>query len=450
MANINIKEFLARPNPVRLGRKTNVSWNIEWPTRPLLTASVSASSLPVGGDSVRLNWQASGSVDTVLIYQSGVGYLSGIGFSGERDLTLTTSTSFIITAIGPGGATVRELDVTVEETVDPVPVIIRFWNEPDFVYSDDDLMLNWEIEDAAEAWIIDNKDGTRYDIYGTDSGNRTILPTMSETLEVRSFTLFAKNGYGEVSRDLTVTVFPIFGLMGGFSLSVNTQEPLRPDTTVSMTSPIPTRFIFTATTNTYVDPGPPEILINRNWDVPLVDRITIDGEDKPLLGNDTVRISGGLNFVLAEYRGQTRGTRTLVVEFNYVFEERKDVSVSFCETENSFTVTHIPALLGSIGARRLGSYFLSFVENELTFGIEEDAISLFGSIGPSRLGPYFVPVLEEENSFGWEIDDNTPPVLGGSIGERRQPGAIVAITETSWFRPVYQDGMLTGSLGPRA
>lgn len=105
-------------------------------------------------------------------------------------MTPTSTTTYRLTATGPGGSRTA----TARVTVSPLPVVL-FYAEPFVVLEGHQATLHWEVTDA-DSVMIDHGVGVR-----PASGSVTIMPSGPTT-----YTLTATNGAGSTVAQVTVRI----------------------------------------------------------------------------------------------------------------------------------------------------------------------------------------------------------------------------------------------------
>jgi outer membrane protein OmpA-like peptidoglycan-associated protein len=166
------------------------------------TADLSANAAQVNcGDSSQLKWTSS---DAPHVEISGVGPVSA---TGDQSVQPKQTTTYNLTATGPGGTTTSSATVNVNTAIQAnlalSPAEVHYKKVGDKVVQDDSTALNWSAANASTVAI---------DPLGTvdASGNRNLQPTPKRTDagpvdENVTYTLTASNGCG-ASETRTATV----------------------------------------------------------------------------------------------------------------------------------------------------------------------------------------------------------------------------------------------------
>lgn len=162
-----------------------------------------AASLPAinPGQSTRLSWTMAGTCNS--IYLSGVGEVSG----SYLDVSPTTTTTYLLTATGPAGASTASLTVGVSAK----PVISSFRARVLEVRPGTAVNLSWAITGATSA-SLDNGIGSV-----ATTGMTAVTPTSTTT-----YTLSASNGAGTTLSKVTVKVVSVPPIISGFGATPTT------------------------------------------------------------------------------------------------------------------------------------------------------------------------------------------------------------------------------------
>lgn len=149
---------------------------------PIVTISADPAYIQPGGDST-LVWTSS-DADSCII-EPGIG---SVALSGTTDVSPSGTTTYTITAQGPGGSTAESVTVSV---IDPPTVSISA--EPQTVYTGDTCTLSWTSANA-DACVIEPGIGT-VELTGT----MEVIPT-----ETNTYTITATNPIGSATDAVTV------------------------------------------------------------------------------------------------------------------------------------------------------------------------------------------------------------------------------------------------------
>jgi hypothetical protein len=164
----------------------------EVPIAPV-TAALTAQSASLNcGQSTELNWN---SADAVAVNITDLG---NVPATGDRSVTPMNTTTYQLTAKGPGGDVTQSATVNVD--TQPVATLsaseqeIHYHKIGDKVVQDDPVTLNWSASNADKVTITP---------LGTENtnGNATVTPAPTQTAtgpvdEVLNYTLSASNGCG--------------------------------------------------------------------------------------------------------------------------------------------------------------------------------------------------------------------------------------------------------------
>ncbi len=161
---------------------------------PAQAPTVSLSADPVSiqsGATSTLTWSSTNATSCEI--QPDVG--GGLAPNGSTTVSPTTTTTYTITAIGPGGTAFASTTITVT-TVPPAPTV-AISADPTSIQSGAFSTLTWSSTDATEC-SIDQGIGTV-----NPSGSTTVSPTTTTT-----YTITATGAGGTVTANVTVTVLP--------------------------------------------------------------------------------------------------------------------------------------------------------------------------------------------------------------------------------------------------
>lgn len=154
------------------------------------------------GNASTLKWSISGA--TILTIDNGVGLVTGLT---EKAVTPTVTTTYKITAEGPGGSSSATALVTVTAFVPP-PQITSFTASPPSIGLGSSATLSWVVTNA-DTLSIDQGVGV---VVGNTS-SKAVSPTTTST-----YTLTATGAGGSVHASTTVTV-------GAAGLRLDYQDP---------------------------------------------------------------------------------------------------------------------------------------------------------------------------------------------------------------------------------
>lgn len=136
------------------------------------------------GQSTSLHWKSENAVDASI---SGIG---DVPAQGNRTVTPRHNTSYVLTAMGPGGKVMRT--VTVDDKTQPTATLalsqpeVHYHKVGDKVVEQDSATLNWSAANANSA---------KLDPFGSEatSGSQTVTPNINQTAR------------GPVNQDITYT-----------------------------------------------------------------------------------------------------------------------------------------------------------------------------------------------------------------------------------------------------
>jgi len=142
--------------------------------------------------------------------EPGVGNVSS---TGTVAITPNETTTYVITALGPGGSAVNTATVVVNQ---PPPVIVSFTVSPSAITSGQSANLSWNVT-GVDTVIISPGIGSR-----NASGNQTVNPVATT-----SYMLTAGNTGGTVSATAVLTVNPAYTtpVSSNFHISPNIVFP---------------------------------------------------------------------------------------------------------------------------------------------------------------------------------------------------------------------------------
>lgn len=143
----------------------------------------------LSGESSTLSWSTQGATEVSI---SGVG---SVAVSGNTVVSPTQTTTYTLTARGPGGETTASVTVQVMEG--QAPRIIRFTASPLSIDQGQTSTLLWAVENATDVSITN--------IGAVDQvGTRDVQPQATTT-----YRLVARNPRGEATAEVTIEVKPV-------------------------------------------------------------------------------------------------------------------------------------------------------------------------------------------------------------------------------------------------
>jgi len=191
------------------GRMTTKEWKegLTLPPQPRFHAGIASAAVPVApitaqlsaqsstvscGQSTILNWNSANTVATT------ISTLGDVSPSGNRTISPTQNTTYVLTAKGPGGDMTQS--VTLAVNAEPTASItlsqpeVHYHKVGDKVIQQDSAVLNWSASNASSVKI---------DPFGSasTSGSQTITASPNETAignikEDRTYTLTTTNACG--------------------------------------------------------------------------------------------------------------------------------------------------------------------------------------------------------------------------------------------------------------
>jgi hypothetical protein len=181
---------------------------------PVINSFIISPSAIVQGQSSRLDWNVTGSVNSVNI--SSVGPVSA---SGSTNVSPSDDVTYVLTATGPGGSVTRNVTLTVY-----VPPVITLTLDNNPINRGQSTTLRWSTTGDASTLDISP---------GIGSTNLTSFATVSPT-QTTPYTAYASGLGGTDSEEITLTVYqpPSLSLTGplriyygnDFNVSYNTTD----------------------------------------------------------------------------------------------------------------------------------------------------------------------------------------------------------------------------------
>ena len=157
------------------------------PPPPVIASFSSDNSAVTPGSVVRLRWNITGPVTSVKLDPIGI----GLPASGFRDVTVTQTTNFVLTADGPGGSVSNS---SVVRAALQAPAVV-FEGTPSTTHAGEPILLHWAVTGANQISI--------------QPGFGEVAPTGSETLRPLAstqYTLVATSAGGSTTRTVTLNV----------------------------------------------------------------------------------------------------------------------------------------------------------------------------------------------------------------------------------------------------
>lgn len=162
----------------------------ENPPAQFLQCTVAPQNI-ISGESATITWSTANAQSVAI---SGLG---NVGTSGTRVVNPTANTTYTLTATGAAGTAAATCTVTVNVTQGEAPRVLSFTANPSTITAGQSSTLTWNVENA-ESVEISGGIGT---VQAT--GTRAVQPTATTT-----YTLTARNRFGQVTGTATVTVNP--------------------------------------------------------------------------------------------------------------------------------------------------------------------------------------------------------------------------------------------------
>ena len=173
--------------------------------RPAASISANPTSI-IQGQSTTVSWSASGDINSVNI--SGIG---NVGTSGSLNVSPSSSTGYMISAINPAYTTTDSVFVTVL-----IPPTVTMSLDNSTIVLGESTVLRWNVSGDANTMTIDNGIGNT-----TLAGSQTITPTSTV---VYTGTASGPGGTGSSTAVLTVLPPPTLSVSG--PLVVDYGEPM--------------------------------------------------------------------------------------------------------------------------------------------------------------------------------------------------------------------------------
>jgi outer membrane protein OmpA-like peptidoglycan-associated protein len=156
--------------------------------KPTAQLSTTAAQLNCG-DSSQLNWTSSDAADVAITP------VGPVATSGQQAIQPTQTTTYNLTATGPGGTATTSTTVNVNNAIQAnlglTPAVVHYKRVGDKVVADDSPVLNWTAANASTVSI---------DPLGTVSPNGTrnleVTPTKTDADQTVTYTLNATNPCG--------------------------------------------------------------------------------------------------------------------------------------------------------------------------------------------------------------------------------------------------------------
>ena len=160
------------------------------PAPPIDSFSATPTSITAGGTAT-LSWTTTGA-DSVVINAG-----PSLPLDGSMSVSPTTTTLYILTAIGPGGASSANVTITVTTPLPGAPTVDSFSATPTSITAGGTATLSWTTTGADSVSI-----GNGVGAVGVD-GSVTVNPTLTTT-----YILTATAAGGTATSGVTVTVNP--------------------------------------------------------------------------------------------------------------------------------------------------------------------------------------------------------------------------------------------------
>jgi hypothetical protein len=185
------------------GGSTTASAIVTVTPAPAPTASLSATPTTItSGQQVTLAWSSSNATSVSI---TGLGPVAA---SGSQTVSPTSTTTYLLTAVGNGGTVTQSVTVTVTPAVpnpipNPVPTATLLAN-PTTITIGQSTTLSWATTNATAVSVDNGIDSVR----GTDT--LSVSPKITTT-----YVLTAAGKGGTVTASATVTVLPVPVIVGG-------------------------------------------------------------------------------------------------------------------------------------------------------------------------------------------------------------------------------------------
>ena len=176
------------------------------PTISSFTASPTAIII---GNSSTLAWSITNTTSVTI--DNGVGTF---GPSGSTSVTPNTTTTYILTATGPGGTITRSVTITVYQ----LPVVTAFTASPTTIIAGNSSTLSWSTTNVTSVFI-DTSEGAGN--FGPN-GSTSVSPLTPGETETKAYTLTATGPGGTITKSVTVTVTRPSPTINSFTASPTT------------------------------------------------------------------------------------------------------------------------------------------------------------------------------------------------------------------------------------
>jgi len=158
---------------------------------PVVSISAEPESIPAGQSST-LSWSSANAAQVNI--DNGIGDVES---SGSREVTPAQTTTYSITATGPGGAATASVTITVHQ-----PPVVTISADPDTILTGQSSTLSWSSANATQV-SIDNGFGIV-----APSGSLAVSPSQTTT-----YTIIAMGPGGITSASVTVTVNTVISIL---------------------------------------------------------------------------------------------------------------------------------------------------------------------------------------------------------------------------------------------
>lgn len=146
------------------------------------------------GASATLSWNVTGQIAGAITNVSISPGIGTVANSGSRTVSPTTTTTYTLTATGPGGTVSQNITVSIP----PAPVIDNFTGSPSPIPIGSNATLSWNISNQVTSVSINQGVGNV-----ASSGSVSVSPTANTT-----YTITANGPGGTTTRTTTIQVIP--------------------------------------------------------------------------------------------------------------------------------------------------------------------------------------------------------------------------------------------------
>lgn len=169
-------------------------------TAPSVTSFIATPTALVAGESASLAWDVADATSVAIATEAGASITESDDLAGDVLVTPTETTTYLLTATGPGGTAEAEATITVTDPAEPAPTIDTFTATPASIASGEESTLAWTTTDATS---IEIQTLGGVPVHQTTEVDGTFVVTATVTTR---FVLTATGPGGAATRETTVTV----------------------------------------------------------------------------------------------------------------------------------------------------------------------------------------------------------------------------------------------------